>query len=107
MNFLIILRLIDENKCDLDLKEDSFSNRNFTNLNDSTLILLDKDKKPVPNQKLKNDAKIQGKNDISSGKTFSDINNINSFLTKKEMIFTTAVIADIQFNIFSIHINSL
>ena len=36
-------RLIDENKCDLDLKEDSFSNRNCTKVNDYTLVLLDKD----------------------------------------------------------------
>ena len=51
--------------------------------------LVEKDKKPQPSTKTKNDPKAQGKNEISSGKTFSDINNINSLLTKKEMNFTT------------------
>ena len=51
--------------------------------------LSEKDKKSLPNQKTKNDPKISGKNEISNAKTFSDINNINSLLTKKEMNFTT------------------
>lgn len=36
-------RLIDKNKCELNLNYDSFSNRNCININDSTLVLLDKD----------------------------------------------------------------
>lgn len=36
-------RLIDKNKCDLDLNADSFSNRNSKKIDDSTLILLDKE----------------------------------------------------------------
>lgn len=36
-------RLINEDKCDLNLNTDSFSNRNCKNLDDSTLVLLDKE----------------------------------------------------------------
>ena len=36
-------RLIDEDKCDLDLNADSFSNRNCKNISNSTLVLLEKD----------------------------------------------------------------
>ena len=36
-------RLIDESRCNLNLNGDSFSNRNRNNVNDSILVLLDKD----------------------------------------------------------------
>lgn len=36
-------RLIDKTKCELNLNHDSFSNRNFSNKNDSKLVLLDED----------------------------------------------------------------
>jgi len=76
----------------LDPKKNSQSqipgqDQNFSSQENKNL--LDKDKKPIPNQKTKNDPKNPGKNEISGGKNFSDINNINSLLTKKEMTFTT------------------
>ena len=76
----------------LDPKKNSQSqipgqDQNFSSQENKNL--LDKDKKPLPNQKTKNDPKNPGKNEISTGKNFSDINNINSLLTKKEMTFTT------------------
>ena len=52
-------------------------------------ILSEKDKKPLPVQKTKNDPKLAGKTEASSGKTFGEISNVNSLLTKKEMNFTT------------------
>ena len=61
--------------------------QNILSLENKTIS--DKDKKINQNPKSKNDTKIPGKNEVLTVKTFSDISNVNSLLTKKEMDFTT------------------
>jgi hypothetical protein len=62
------------------------------NLSSENKSNQEKDKKPsMPNQKAKIDVKNNKGDNIgqNTGKSFANINNVNSLLTKKEMNFTT------------------